>query len=305
MQKALSTLPFALFRPLLCLMLLTLIGSVGYSQSGADNDHSEHRERTSVNQQNLASQLQGLQTKVAQLEALLKQKHSASMTSAMQPNSMKGMGNMKMGMGNGMSGMGMKSMSGMGGGGMKMGMMGQGMGGMSGMKMSGMGDMRMGGGMSGMNMMGKGMAMMGKMKGMGQMQMKTPSALPGFPGASHIYHIGSTAFFLDHPEHITLTVEQQTRLNEIRENSLLEQGASDLKIDETEQRLWVLTSSDSPEVMKIEKTVREIETLSGDQRIDFIRRVGEAAKVLTDDQRKSLIGTLPPDHSDEVDHQSH
>jgi len=151
MQKALSTLPFALFRPLLCLMLLTLIGSVGYSQSGADNDHSEHRERTSVNQQNLASQLQGLQTKVAQLEALLKQKHSASMTSAIQPNSMQGMGNMKMGMGNGMSGMGMKSMSGMGGGGMKMGMMGQGMGGMSGMKMSGMGDMRMGGGMSGMD----------------------------------------------------------------------------------------------------------------------------------------------------------
>ena len=44
---------------------------------------------------------------------------------------------------------------------------------------------------------------MAKKKGMGGMKMS--SALPGFPGSSHLYHIGSTGFFLDHPTHITLT----------------------------------------------------------------------------------------------------
>ena len=31
------------------------------------------------------------------------------------------------------------------------------------------------------------------------------SAMPGQPGASHLYHIGSTGFFLNHSRHITLT----------------------------------------------------------------------------------------------------
>ena len=40
--------------------------------------------------------------------------------------------------------------------------------------------------------------------------MSMPSALPGFPGQSHLYHIGATGFFLDHPEHITDKVVRAT-----------------------------------------------------------------------------------------------
>ena len=37
------------------------------------------------------------------------------------------------------------------------------------------------------------------------------SAMPGQPGASHLYHIGSNGFFLNHSQHITLTADQKAR----------------------------------------------------------------------------------------------
>ncbi len=137
--------------------------------------------------------------------------------------------------------------------------------------------------------------MMGQMQGMGPMNM--PSALPGFPGASHLYHIGATSFFLDHPQHITLTPEQQKKLNSLKEMALLEQGTFDRKVAQAEQELWVFTSADTPDASKIEGKVREISQLQGDQRIAFIQAVGEAAKVLTQKQRSTLVGTLPQSHS--------
>lgn len=155
----------------------------------------------------------------------------------------------------------------------------------------GMGSMQSGRGVPGgrMGMMEReGMTMMGQMQGMAPMQMQ--SALPGFPGASHIYHIGATGFFLDHPQHITLTQEQQAALSRIREQSLLEQSTYDRSIAQAEQELWVLTSSDSPDINQIEAKVREIEKLRGDKRIAFIRAVGEAAGALTDQERQTLVG---------------
>src|SRR5581483_2029194 len=80
--------------------------------------------------------------------------------------------------------------------------------------------MRAGGGMSGMGMQaGGGMSQMGGMQGMENMMegmegMDMPrSALPGFPGASHLYHIGATGFFLDRTDHIALSTDQQVALN--------------------------------------------------------------------------------------------
>ena len=61
--------------------------------------------------------------------------------------------------------------------------------------------------MAGMEMMG-----MSPMGG-GSPAAISQSALPGFLGASHLYHIGATGFFLDHPQHIALTLEQQAGLN--------------------------------------------------------------------------------------------
>lgn len=144
---------------------------------------------------------------------------------------------------------------------------------------------------SGSGVMG-GMDMMGKVSGSGRMPMS--SALPGFPGASHLYHVGATGFFLDHPEHITLTMEQQTALSRIKEKALLEQATTQRKIEGTEQELWTLTGAEQPLVDKVDAKVREIEKLRADQRLAFIRAVGEAAQALTDEQRKALLGQIPP-----------
>lgn len=192
-------------------------------------------------------------------------------------------------------GMGMMDMDGMKGGGMGMGMdkmkmMNMGAGGGAGASMAPM----TGGGMSMMDMMGmmKGMDMMGSKGGM--QGMNTPSALPGFPGASHLYHIGASGFFLDHPQHVTLTTAQQTALNQAKEQAALAKNTSDRQVEQAEQELWELTSADQPDAAKIEAKVRDIEKLRADARLTFIRSVGEAAKILTDEQRKVLVGETQP-----------
>ncbi len=227
-----------------------------------------------------------------------------SMMGGMGGGSSNGSGGMKMGGGGGMGMMGgMDSMmGGMGGGssnssgGMKMGGgggmgmmdgMDSMMGGMGGGSSNGSGGMKMGGG--GMGMMGGMDSMMGMMGGMSGMSM--PSALPGFPGASHLYHVGSTGFFLDHGNHIQITTEQQTKLNQIKEKTMLDQASAERKVEEAEQQLWQLTAAGEPDVAVIETKIREIEKLKGDQRLAFIRAVGEAAQILTHDQHQILAGT--------------
>lgn len=152
--------------------------------------------------------------------------------------------------------------------------------------------------------MGDGM-MMDMMKMMGPMKMPMPSgppgmsntpqsALPGFPGISHLYHIGATGFFLDHAQHINLTADQQTALGRIKEQALAAKTHSDQQIEQAERDLGELTSADQPDAAKIEGKVREIEKLRGDERLGFIKAVGEAAKLLTDEQRKVLVGAMSP-----------
>ncbi len=137
-------------------------------------------------------------------------------------------------------------------------------------------------------------AMMGNMGASGSAPTAMLSDLPGFPGASHIYHVGATGFFLSYAAAIKLTTNQQAALNGIRQKSIGDMAASQRQIDQAEQELWVLTSSDQPDSMAIEMKVRAIETLKSDQRIAFIRSVGEAARVLTDEQRAVLLGTGAP-----------
>ena len=141
------------------------------------------------------------------------------------------------------------------------------------------------------DMMGR---MRGAMKGRPAMSSMAPaSQLPGFPGASHLYHVGSTGFFLDHPQHITLSTQQQTALNRIKEKSLLDGANSERRIEDAEQEVWMLTAADAPDGARIEAKVRAIEALRGDQRMAFIRAVGEAGKVLSASQQSALLGTNP------------
>ncbi len=120
------------------------------------------------------------------------------------------------------------------------------------------------------------------------------SALPGFPGASHLYHIGATGFFLDHPQHIALTLEQQAGLNQAKQQAEFAKSTAVRAADQVEQELWMLTAADLPDAAQIEAKIRENEKIRGDERLAFIRAVGEASKILTDEQRKSLTGFAPP-----------
>lgn len=117
---------------------------------------------------------------------------------------------------------------------------------------------------------------------------------PGIPGASHLYHLGATGFFLDHPQHIALIIEQKKTLNQIKEQARLNKASADRKGQEAEQQLWKLTAFAQPDTAQIETKVREIEKLHVAQRLAFIRSVGEAVKVLTEEQTKILLGNAAP-----------
>lgn len=146
---------------------------------------------------------------------------------------------------------------------------------------------------------------MSAMMGMGPMGAPAPgtmppSALPGFPGASHLYHIGATDFFLDHQAHIALTTEQTAALSQAKERATLAKSTADRTVEQAEQDLYALTASDQPDIAAIEAKTAEIGKLSGAARVSFIRAVGEASKTLTDEQRKVLTGFAPPAPADPV-----
>lgn len=276
-----------MFRGIVAVLMMTGWASLGFAQAGAGSDtsggsavqstskHNQEAQNSGKGRavkQNLAAQVAQLRQQVSQLRDAMQQQGISTpdmMRRGMAMRSAQGMGMQKMGPGNSM-----------GGAGGMMGMMDDNM-----MKMmQGM----MGGGMGAMATMG-GQGMPGQMR-----RSATISMLPGFPGASHLYHIGATNFFLDHPQHIVLSPNQQEKLSKLREETMMSQGESQRKIQEAEQELWQLTSADQPNLSKIESKIREIEQMKGDERIEYIKSVGEAAKILADEQRKALLGQSPP-----------
>ena len=118
---------------------------------------------------------------------------------------------------------------------------------------------------------------------------RSMSSLPGIPGASHLYHIGSTGFFLDQPM-ISLNNDQQSALNKIKERALLERGNAERRVEQAEQELWTLTGADQPDAAKVQAKAREIEQIRTNQRLAFIQAIGEATKILTAEQRTHLLG---------------
>lgn len=117
------------------------------------------------------------------------------------------------------------------------------------------------------------------------------SALAGIPGVSRLYHIGARGFFLNHSEHITLTIKQQAAINRLKQKALLNKSTVQRKIEEAEQTLWEQTGADEPDNAQIQANVQATEKLRGEQRLALIRAVGDAAKLLTDEQRQALLGT--------------
>jgi len=129
---------------------------------------------------------------------------------------------------------------------------------------------------------------MGPAMGSAQSPGLSQSSLPGFPGVSHLYHVGASGLFLDHAEHLQLTASQKEALNRIRQRVLLDSATSDRKISQAEQELWLLTAADEPDATAIEGKIREIATLQADLRLLQIRAVGEAAQLLTTEQRSRV-----------------
>ena len=227
----------------------------------------------------LVKELDALRTKVRKLEAILGRKSGTQASTAEQAAPVADSTAPPQMAGKGMTGKSKKTQMGKDKGMMSKnkGMMGKGKGMMPKDKDK-----------MGMGMTGKGTGMMGRGPKMGNTSMQ--SALPGFPGASHIYHIGETGFFLDHPQHITLNADQQKKLNDVKAKTLLADGTFERRIDQAERQLWMLTAADEPDIKKIEAKIREIAKLSGDRRLAFIRGVGDAAAVLTAEQRQKLLG---------------
>lgn len=106
------------------------------------------------------------------------------------------------------------------------------------------------------------------------------SALPGQPGASHPYHVGSAGFFLKHPQHITFTADQKSVLNRGKEKAMLDRASDQRQIDQAEQELYTLTGADSFDNAKVQAKVSNIDKLRAGQRMNFIKAVGEASNVL-------------------------
>jgi hypothetical protein len=124
-----------------------------------------------------------------------------------------------------------------------------------------------------------------------QLDFARSSLLPGIPGISCLYHIGGTGFFLNAPEYISLSIEQKSALNRMKQKAVLGSYTAKRRIEEAEQELWELTGADDPDSTQIQAKVQTIESLRRAQRMAFINSVGEAAKVLTDEQRQVLLGT--------------
>ncbi len=138
--------------------------------------------------------------------------------------------------------------------------------------------------------------------GMARMLGQPPMAssaggLPAAMGAPHIYHLGADSFFLDQASAIGLTSEQQIKLSGLKENAAVAYATTQRKMDQAEQDLWVLSSSEAPDLGKIDAKIGELARLGGQQRMDFIRTVGQAVAVLSDAQRKAVAsqaGTMQP-----------
>ena len=131
--------------------------------------------------------------------------------------------------------------------------------------------------------------------GMARMLGQPPNAgasiaagLPSAIGAPHIYHLGADTFFLDQASAIGLTPEQQKKLTSLKESGAVAFATTQRKIDQKEQDLWVISSSEMPDIAKIETKIGEVARLTGQQRMDFIRTIGAAVGVLSDAQRKAV-----------------
>ena len=115
------------------------------------------------------------------------------------------------------------------------------------------------------------------------------AGLPGFAGSTKLYHAGASGFFLDRPESLLLTAQQRGALGKLRTVAQQSLAATDRRVAQAEQELWVLTAADAPDLASVEAKLGQIERLRTQQRLTFIRYVGAAARLLNEEQRAAMV----------------
>lgn len=126
------------------------------------------------------------------------------------------------------------------------------------------------------------------------MQASAGARAPGSMGAAHIYHLAADSFFLGQPTAVGLTSEQQTRLSVLREDAAVAYATTQRKIDQGEQDLWVLVSSEVLDLKKIEANLAATARLMVQQRLDYLRSVEAAVGVLSHAQHRAVVSQGPP-----------
>jgi Spy/CpxP family protein refolding chaperone len=114
------------------------------------------------------------------------------------------------------------------------------------------------------------------------------ASTPGAERVGHLFHLGAKQFYLDRAKALALTEEQQMRLRRLWEFDQVEKARFRETLTSTERELWRLTGAEEPSLPAIEASVRSVEKLKADRRISFIRRVMDAAAVLTVHQREMV-----------------
>jgi Spy/CpxP family protein refolding chaperone len=143
--------------------------------------------------------------------------------------------------------------------------------------------------------MGMMMTMMGRKPSAMIAQENDIEDLPGDSNAPHLYHLGENEFFLDHVNTISLEQQQTQQLDKIRQAWISHNEQVTKNITELEEKLWLLTAEGKPDANKIEAQIRHISKLQSNLRIDFIRSVGKAVSILTEEQIKALVSSNPTD----------
>lgn len=119
---------------------------------------------------------------------------------------------------------------------------------------------------------------------------RSMSSMPGMAGVSHLYHVGSTGFFLDQPQ-LRLSADQRSALEKLREHALMQRASAERRATQAEEELWVLTGAAQPDSAKVRTKAREIEALRTNDRLGFIDAVRAASGHLTAQQKGMLLGT--------------
>lgn len=114
---------------------------------------------------------------------------------------------------------------------------------------------------------------------------------PHLAEGDHLLHLGAARFYVDYRRRIGLSEDQRSRLEALRAEAVAAWSREQERIDAGEVVLWRLTGEPKPDEAAIAGAIRELEGIRAAQRIAYVQSVLGASRLLTEDQRRALVGT--------------